>query len=136
MWASRPHCRPYSPTARRERRNAVNTTKKLPHRKRAVRVRVYVTDEELDAIDAKATAAGMTRSGYLRAAVSGHRIRSAMDLEAVRVLSKINGDQGRLGGLLRMYLKDPDATGSVARALLDQIKSVQRDLADAARKVK
>ncbi len=114
----------------------MSTTKKLPHRKRAVRVRVYVTDEELDAIDAKATAAGMSRSGYLRAAVSGHRVRSAMDREAVRVLAKVSGDQGRLGGLLRMYLKDPDATGSIARALLDQIKSVQHDLAEAARRVK
>ena len=114
----------------------MSARKKAPNRNRSVRVRVYVTDEELDAIDAKATAAGMSRSSYLRAAVSGHRVRSALDREALGVLSKVHGDQGRLGGLLRMYLKDPDAAGSIARALLDQIKSVQRDLAEAARKVK
>ena len=72
----------------------------------------------------------------LRTAAMNKRIRSAHDREALRLLSKVNGDQGRLGGLLRMYLKDPDAAGSIARALLDQIKSVQRDLAEAARKVK
>jgi hypothetical protein len=70
----------------------------------------------------------MTLSGYVRTA--------AMNREALGILSKVHGDQGRLGGLLRIYLKDPDATGSVARALLDQIKSVQRDLAEAAKKVK
>jgi hypothetical protein len=78
----------------------------------------------------------MTVSAYVRTASVNKRIVSASDQEAVQILSKVNADQGRLGGLLRMYLKDPDATGSVARALLDQIKSVQRDLAEAARKVK
>ena len=97
---------------------------------------VYVNEDERSLIDAKAAAAGMTRSNYLRDAALNRRIRSAHDREALRLLSKVNGDQGRLGGLIRMYLKDPDAAGSIARALLDQIKSVQRDLAEAARKVK
>lgn len=97
---------------------------------------VYVTDDERRQIDAKAAAAGMTRSTYLRDVGLGRRIRSVHDREALRLLSKVHGDQGRLGGLLRMYLKDPDAAGSIARALLDQIKSVQRDLTEAARKVK
>ena len=86
---------------------------------------VYVNEDERSLIDAKAADAALNR-----------RIRSAHDREALRLLSKVNGDQGRLGGLIRMYLKDPDAAGSIARALLDQIKSVQRDLAEAARKVK
>ncbi len=97
---------------------------------------VYVNDDERSTIDAKAKSAGMTISAYLRAASMNKRIISVADQEAVRLLSKVNADQGRLGGLLRMYLKDPDAAGSIARALLDQIKSVQRDLAEAARKVK
>ena len=97
---------------------------------------IYVNDLERADIDAKAKAAGMTISAYVRIAAMNGRIRSAFDREAVQVLSNVHGDQGRLGGLLRMYLKDPDATGSVARALLDQIKSVQRDLAEAAKKVR
>jgi hypothetical protein len=99
-------------------------------------MRIYVTNEERSTIKAQAKAAGMTLSGYVRTAAMNKRIRSALDREALGILSKVHGDQGRLGGLLRMYLKDPDATGSVARALLDQIKSVQRDLAEAAKKVK
>lgn len=97
---------------------------------------IYVNELERADIDAKAKAAGMTVSAYVRTAAMNKRIVSALDREGLGILSKVHGDQGRLGGLLRMYLKDPDATGSVARALLDQIKSVQRDLAEAARKVK
>jgi hypothetical protein len=99
-------------------------------------MRIYVTNDERSTIEAQAKAAGMTISAYVRTAAMNKRIRSAHDREALRLLSKVNGDQGRLGGLIRMYLKDPDAAGSIARALLDQIKSVQRDLAEAARKVK
>ena len=99
-------------------------------------MRIYVNDDERGAIQTKAKSAGLTVSSYLRAAALNRQIRSAADQEALRVLSQVHGDQGRLGGLLRMYLKDPDATGSMARALLDQIKSVQRDLAEAAKKVR
>jgi len=99
-------------------------------------IRIYVNSDERGAINAKAKAAGMTVSAYERTASMNKRIASAADQEAVQLLSKVNADQGRLGGLLRIYLKDPDAAGSIARALLDQIKSVQRDLAEAARKVK
>jgi hypothetical protein len=99
-------------------------------------MRIYVNPAERSEINAKAKAAGMTVSAYMRAAAMNKRIVSAVDRESLAILSKVHGDQGRLGGLLRMYLNDPDATGSVARALLDQIKMVQRDLAEAARKVK
>jgi Mobilization protein NikA len=99
-------------------------------------MRIYVNGDERSVINAKAKAAGLTISAYVRSAAMNRRILSIVDQEALRILSKVHGDQGRLGGLLRMYLKDPDAVGSIARALLDQIKSVQRDLAEAARKVK
>jgi hypothetical protein len=95
-----------------------------------------VNGAERSEINAKAKAAGMTISAYLRAAATNKRILSALDREGLGILSQVHGDQGRLGGLLRMYLKDPDAAGSIARALLDQIKSVQRDLAEAAKKVR
>lgn len=128
------HCGPYSPSARRKRRTP--EMKKHAPRDRNRPLYVYVNDDERSVIDAKATSAGMTLSNYLRAAALNRRIRPLHDHEAIRILAKVNGDQGRLGGLLRMYLNDPDVTGSVARAVLDQIKSVQRDLAEAAQKVK
>lgn len=99
-------------------------------------IRVYVNSEERDLIKAKARAAGMTISHYTRAAVMMRPIKSAFDADAIHALSKVNADQGRLGGLLKMYLTDGDTAGTVARALLDQMKQVQRDLAEAATKVK
>lgn len=99
-------------------------------------LRIYVNSEERDQIKAKARAAAMTISQYARTAALSRPIKSAFDAEAIHALSKVNADQGRLGGLLKLYLQDGDAAGSVARALLDQIKAVQRDLAEAARKVK
>ena len=129
------HCGPYSPPARRKRKDAIMKRKTAP-RDRNNAVRVYVNDDERQAMSAKAQSVGMALSEYVRAAALNRRIRPLHDHEAVRILAKVNGDQGRLGGLLRMYLNDPDATGSVARALLDQIKSVQRDLAEAAKKVR
>ena len=99
-------------------------------------LRVVVSSTERDLIKRRAQIAGMSLSSFLRTAALNKRVHQALDWEAVGVFAKVNGDQGRLGGLLRRYLKDPDATGSMARALLDQIKSVQRDLAEAAQKVK
>jgi hypothetical protein len=110
--------------------------KKHAPRDRTRPLYVYVNGAERSEINAKAKAAGMTISAYLRAAATNKRILSALDREGLGILSQVHGDQGRLGGLLRMYLKDPDAAGSIARALLDQIKSVQRDLAEAAKKVR
>jgi Mobilization protein NikA len=99
-------------------------------------LRVVVSATERERIKQRAQIAGMSVSSFLRTAGLNKRVYQALDWEAVRVLAKVNGDQGRLGGLLRIYLKDSDAAGSVARTLLDQIKSVQRDLAEAAKKVK
>jgi hypothetical protein len=113
----------------------LNAMKNEP-RDRQRTLRVVVSATERERIRQRAQIAGMSVSSFLRTAALGSRVHQALDWEAVRMLAKINSDQGRLGGLLRMYLKDPDATGSIARALLDQIKSVQRDLAEAARKVK
>lgn len=110
--------------------------KRGPPRDRNRPLNIYVNEGERETINAKADAAGMTVSSYVRTAALNQRIRSVFEQDAIRILSKVNADQGRLGGLLRMYLCDGDAAGSVARALLDQIKSVQRDLAEAARKVK
>ena len=113
----------------------MNATKGEP-RDRQRTLRVVVSATERDLIKRRAQIAGMSVSSFLRTAALNKRVHQALDWEAVGVLAKVNGDQGRLGGLLRMYLKDPDAAGSMARALLDQIKSVQRDLAEAAKKVK
>ena len=75
--------------------------KKHAPRDRTRPLYVYVNGAERSEINAKAKAAGMTISAYLARLRLNKRILSAVDREALGVLSKVHGDQGRLGGLLR-----------------------------------
>ena len=47
----------------------------------------------------------------LRAAGLNQPIRSVLDHDAVRDLAKVNGDQGRLGGLLKLWLMERARAG-------------------------
>jgi hypothetical protein len=103
-------------------------------RKRALQV--YVNAEERTAITERAELSGMRVSNYLRAAGVGAQIQSVLDLEAVATLAKISGDQGRLGGLLKMYLQDQNPDRRMAERLLAEIETVQADLKAAAKRIR
>jgi len=75
-------------------------------RRRGKPIEVWVTDEERAAITEKAEETGMSRSGYLRALGLNTPIRSVVDLTAVADLAKVNGDLGRVAGLLKLWLSD------------------------------
>lgn len=118
-------------------------------------LRVLVSASERARIEERARIAGLSVSAYLRAAGLNQPIRSVLDHDAVRELAKINGDQGRLGGLLKLWLtewaeraKVPAAEANGMRAeggqgtsaielrrLLDRISEVQTQLADIAGRV-
>jgi len=99
-------------------------------------LRVVVSDEERAAILQRAAAASLSISAYLRAAGMGATFRSAAaNHEQVAALAKVNADQGRLGGLLKLWLSERPGQGASARevrALLDRIGELQGALADAA----
>jgi hypothetical protein len=101
-----------------------------PHqpRDRSRALQVYVNKAERDAITARAKLSGMSLSNYLRSAAVGAPIKSALDLEAVSTLAKVNGDQGRLGGLLKMYLQDQAPDRKAAERLLAEIEALQSAL--------
>ena len=63
-----------------------------------------VDDAERRAIEARAKATGLSVSAYLRVAALGRPLRSnpVLNHEQVLALAKVNADQGRLGGLLKM----------------------------------
>ena len=62
----------------------------------------------------KAREAGMSRSGYLRALGLNTPIRSVVDLVAVADLAKVNGDLGRVAGLLKLWLAEKRGEGASA----------------------
>jgi len=102
-------------------------------RNRLLPMKVFVTDRERERIEERAKAAGLSVSAYLRTAGLGHPIRSVLDYDAVRDLAKVNGDQGRLGGLLKLWLVDRPGRGAPeieVRRLLERIGDLQGQLAD------
>lgn len=90
------------------------TKEKAPARRRGKPIEVWVTDEEKAAITEKANNAGMSRSGYLRALGLNTPIRSVVDLRAVADLAKVNGDLGRVAGLLKLWLAEKRDEGGRA----------------------
>jgi hypothetical protein len=106
-------------------------------RKTAPQLRVPVLPEEERAIRAQAAAAGLPVAAFLRNAALGYPIHGILDHQEVSVLARINGDQGRLGGLLKLWLTDdakigqfddPHALRLRIAGLLTQIIAAQNEL--------
>lgn len=109
-----------------ERKNAAT-------RKSGRHLRVPVLPEEEEAIKAKAKHASLSVAAYLRNVRMGYTMHGVIDAELVRQLAKINGDQGRLGGLLKLWLtnseklgsEDPDHMRRLIYGVLDKIVTMQ-----------
>ncbi|EMF7039408.1 CopG family transcriptional regulator [Salmonella enterica] len=89
-----------------------NTKEKAQPRRRGKPIEVWVTDDEKATITERAEEAGMSRSGYLRALGLNTPIRSVVDLAAVADLAKVNGDLGRVAGLLKLWLAEKRGQGA------------------------
>lgn len=101
-------------------------------------LRVVVSATERDRIEQRAMTAGLSVSAFLRAAGLNQPIRSILDHNAVRDLAKVNGDQGRLGGLLKLWLLERAGQGVPeieVRRLLDRLGELQTHLAEIAGRV-
>jgi len=75
-------------------------------------IKVWVTDSEKAEIADRAAQAGLSLSAYLLAAGLNHPIRSVADLDAVADLVRINGDLGRVAGLLKLWLAEKRGQGA------------------------
>ena len=107
-------------------------------------LRVPVLDEDEAIIKSNAKSFGLSTAEYLRRVGRGCTLPSMLDLQAVSELAKINADQGRLGGLLKLWLTDEtkfrvftrarDVRASVL-ALLQQLGESQNKLQSAMQQV-
>lgn len=93
-------------------------------RRRGKPIEVWVTDGEKAAIRENAVIAGMSMSGYLRSVGLNLRIRSRLDLLAMNDLVKVNGDLGRVAGLLKLWLVSRKGEGT----RVANIESMMRDM--------
>jgi hypothetical protein len=104
---------------------------KQPTRK-ARQLRVPVLPDEEAAIKRMAASAGLPVAAYLRNVGLGYQVRGILDNKRVEELARINGDLGRLGGLLKLWLTDDPRTArfgeSTIRALLSKIEDTQDNM--------
>lgn len=85
---------------------------KMKEKRRARTLRFRVSPDEAQEIEDRAARVGVTLSAYLRATALNHRIRSVYDLDAVGDLVRINGDLGRVAGLLKLWLAEKPGQGA------------------------
>ncbi len=101
-------------------------------RKNSPPIKVYCLPEERSQIEMNAKAAGLSVAGYLRDVGQGYQIKGIVDYEQVRELVRINGDLGRLGGLLKLWLTDDVRTARFGDAtilrLLDRIEETRNEM--------
>lgn len=102
---------------------------KPPTRKAGRHLRVPVLPDEEEQIKKLAASAGLPVAAYLRNVGLGYQVRSIVDNKRVEELARINGDLGRLGGLLKLWLTDDPRTArfgeSTIRAVLSRIEDTQ-----------
>ena len=100
-----------------------------PTRKGSPPVKVYCLPDEKRALELAAKSVGMSISTYLRNVGMGYQARSILDNKRVEELARINGDLGRLGGLLKLWLIDDVRTrnfgGATLLAVLSKIEATQ-----------
>ena len=80
-------------------------------RQRMHRLRVLVLPDEEERIKENAANCALSVSAYLRRLGLHYQPKSVLDYKAVLELSKVNADQGRLGGLVKMWLSNGERFG-------------------------
>ena len=100
-----------------------------PTRKAGRHLRVPVLPDEEAQIKQLAASTGLSVASYLRNVGLGYQVRGILDNKRIEELARINGDLGRLGGLLKLWLVDDVRTrnfgGATLLAVLSKIEDTQ-----------
>lgn len=86
-------------------------------------IKVYCLPIDRRQIEVNAKAAGLSLSTYLMNVGLGYQIKGIVDNNEVEKLAKINGDLGRLGGLLKLWLTNDERTAHFSEATLRAVLS-------------
>jgi hypothetical protein len=90
-------------------------------RKSSPPIKVYCLPEERALIETQARRAGTSMSTYLLNVGMGYPLSGVLDNKRVEELARINGDLGRLGGLLKLWLTDDPRTAEFGEATIRAI---------------
>ena len=101
-------------------------------RKSSTPIKVYCLPEERVVIEENASKAGRSVAAFLREIGQGYEVKGTLDYLQVRELVRVNGDLGRLGGLLKLWLADDARTANFGethvRVLLGRIEDTQEEM--------
>lgn len=99
-----------------------------PTRKSSTPIKVYCLPEEKAQITENAKAAGLSLSTFLLRVGAGFEVRTVLDYQRIEELARINGDLGRLGGLLKLWLtNDERLRGVRAEELRRLLSGIERN---------
>jgi hypothetical protein len=109
----------------------MNTARMTPrqktNRKDYQPIKVYCFPDERETIEEQARSTGLSKSSYLLRVGMGYPIRSIVDHRQVEELVRINGDLGRLGGLLKLWLSNEKSIGGIdARTIRETLQKIDR----------
>ena len=104
-------------------------TNRQPTRKGSTPIKVYCLPEEKARISQNAQAAGLSASMFLLRVGAGYEVSTVLDYQRIDDLARINGDLGRLGGLLKLWLTNDERLRGMRagelRAVLSKIEANQ-----------
>ncbi|MDR1520533.1 MAG: conjugal transfer protein TraJ [Planctomycetota bacterium] len=114
--------------------------KRSPSRRNSPPVCIFVTPEEKERIKSLADNSGLSLSAYGRTLCLSHIPRSVIDARQVDRLMKLNADQGRVGGLLKLLINRlAEADGKASRrevdSLLYEIRATQNEIRSAVKRL-
>ena len=113
-------------------KNTIMNTARMTPRQKTNRkdyqpIKVYCFPDERETIEEQARSTGLSKSSYLLRVGMGYPIRSIVDHHQVEELVKINGDLGRLGGLLKLWLSNEKSIGGIdARTIRETLQKIDR----------
>lgn len=111
----------------------MNPVEIMPSKKQVIKT--YVSKDEYKQISETAQQCSLSLSAFAKAVCLGHEIKSKTDQQARRELLKLNADQGRLGGLLKMMILDDDENRQDAEELLEDIRQAQKVIIEKVRSI-
>ncbi|QYD22768.1 conjugal transfer protein TraJ [Klebsiella quasipneumoniae] len=100
-------------------------------RPRGQRIEVWVNNDEKAELADRAAQSGLSLSAYLPAVGRNSPIRSMVDLLAVADLAKVNGDPGRVAGLLKLWLAEKRGQGASpmdVEAMMNEFHKLQSEV--------
>lgn len=135
LWEAYGRCRDRCPYSHQREEPAMlgdsaNDLFELPRRSLPP-IKIWVTLEERAEIEIRAAQTGLSVSAYMRAAGLNHPVRSVLDLKAVADLVRINGDLGRVAGLLKLWLAEKRGQGASpvdVEALMKDLWALQTEM--------